>query len=95
MGWNNWVIQQVEQARDEAEALQMLKTAKIQMDFIAGRVLSPTNGHPWRVQVFYEDAPEAKWLPNGFSRCVTSTGFLERMAFRNSTYIKAIKDKQA
>ncbi len=59
------LIQFIESARDQAEAIVLLHGLKSQVDYRGGRVLPAANGDPWRVQAFFDDSPDAEWLPDG------------------------------
>ncbi len=65
------LIQFIETARDEAEALVLLHGLKAQVDYRGGRILPPVNQigkNEWRVQAFFDDSPDASWLPDGCRR---------------------------
>lgn len=75
------VIQYIDTARTEQEACNMLAWLATQVDYIGGRILEPvTRGWwevgtgpestTWGVQVFFQDAPEASWLPDGCRRVI-------------------------
>ena len=53
-----WALQILVDARDQAEADQILAGNRDQVDFLGGRTLPPGKGDGWRVQVFYADVPE-------------------------------------
>jgi hypothetical protein len=62
-------IQYVDDARDEAEAHERLGFCTSLPDCLGGRVLPPSPSKPtWRLQAFFEDVPEAVWLPDGCRR---------------------------
>lgn len=71
-----WAIQVMEEARDQAEAEQMLDGLALQGGYLGGRVLAPSETKPgWRVQGFMQDEPEAAvWLPDGMRRVVLPPG---------------------
>ena len=65
----DWAIQYIDESKGQAEAEQALAACQVQVDYLGGRVLAPGPGKPnWRAQVFFEDAPDAQWLPDGCRR---------------------------
>lgn len=75
-----WSIQYVDTAKDRPDAEAMLAWLSLQVDFLAGRVLPPGPGKPdWRVQAFFEDVPDAAWLPDGCRRVVLPFGFYQTL----------------
>jgi predicted alpha-1,6-mannanase (GH76 family) len=64
-----YAIQYTENARSETQAAEMLDGLRSQDDFLDGRVLSAVGSIPWRIQVFFEDAPvQNEYLPLGCRR---------------------------
>lgn len=66
-----YYLQLMVDAKDEREANDMLASCRTQVDFRGGRVLPPaqqSGKNTWRLQAFFDDAPDAEWLPAGMRR---------------------------
>ena len=64
-----YYIQSVEYFDKKTDAEEVFDCLARQDGYKGGRILSPSVIRPaWMVQTFYEDNPEAKWLPDGCMR---------------------------
>jgi hypothetical protein len=68
-----WMVQNVEEAKTEAEAQEIFAQLQTQQGYQGGRIIPPSPAKPgWRVQTFYEDAQG--WLPDGCRRVLVLPG---------------------
>jgi hypothetical protein len=74
-------IQISESARTWDEAYSMLRGLSNQEGYLGGRVMPPSAGKPWRVQVLVEDNPHAgdMWLPDGCRRVLVPEGLWKQL----------------
>jgi hypothetical protein len=78
--WDEYesAAQSTEETDDRHEAHAKLDALKLQDGYIAGRVVDHLNTRKQRytVQAFFDDAPEATWLPDGMRRVYTPAWML-------------------
>lgn len=72
-------IQYTDTAPDHSAANDMLEWLATQVDYLGGRILPPRwpDLANWRVQAFFEDAPDEGPLPDGCRRVMTPMRMLE------------------
>jgi hypothetical protein len=60
-------LQIIDDARSAEEAARLLGYQATQAGFLAGRVLPPESGKPWRAQTFHDsgDLALGGWAPDG------------------------------
>lgn len=78
----NWVLQHVEEAPSEEAAYEYLEGLALQDGYLGGRVLPKGSGKPWRAQAFFEDEPNADWLPEGTRRVLMPKGLARSLGVR-------------
>jgi hypothetical protein len=73
-------VQYMDHPRDRDEAVSMLGECRRQVDFIAGRVLPPTDTKPgWRLQCLFQDCGHDLPLPDGMRRVIVPPSLLTTM----------------
>lgn len=88
---NTMAIQYTDTTKTEQEAVEMFAFLMEQVDYIAGHIIEPAGKgwwavtepeQVWKVQVFFEDAPDATWLPDGCRRVILTDSLLKGMVAR-------------
>lgn len=73
-------IQYLDTAHDEFSAVAMKEALSRQVDYIAGRVIPPSDVYPtWRVQVLFEDCGHDLPLCDGLRRVYAPASFIRRL----------------
>ena len=77
-----WALQIMAEATGADHGAVILAAIALQDGYLGGWVSAPGGGKGWRVQTFFQDAPNmpVSAMPNGMRRVILTEALLKRMA---------------